>query len=98
MGTVLRCLPSLLRRRQGRQAAQAWLRGGTLFDTGTLFHSIQLYSVDPFEMSIASDVPYGVFHNEGTDVLPRREFMGFSKEDEDLAVRVLMKKLEEALQ
>lgn len=72
--------------------------GKTLFDTGTLFHSIQLYSVDPFEMSIASDVYYGVFHNEGTATLPKREFMGFSEEDEDVALKVLIKKVEEALQ
>lgn len=72
--------------------------GGTLFDTGALFHSIQLYSIDPFDMSIASDVYYGVFHNEGTAILPKREFMGFSAADEDVALKVLLKKLEEAVQ
>lgn len=69
--------------------------GGTLFDTGNLFHSIQLYSVSPFEESIATDVYYGVFHNEGTATLPKREFMGFGDEDEEVALRVLLQKLEE---
>ena len=72
--------------------------GGTLFDTGTLFHSIQLYSVSPYERAIGTDVPYGKFHNFGTATLPKREFLGISDEDYDLALRVFIKRISEAFQ
>jgi len=71
--------------------------GGTLFDTGTLFHSIQLFSVDPLERAIGTDVSYAPFHNFGTVNLPKREFLGFGQEDYDIALRVFLKKIESAL-
>lgn len=71
--------------------------GGTLFDTGTLFHSIQLYSVSPLEQSIATDVYYAPYHNEGTGTLPKREFLGFSEEDHLLAANVFMQKITQAM-
>lgn len=72
--------------------------GGTLFDTGTLYNSIQLYSISPLEMAIGTDVFYGVFHNEGTKTLPKREFLGFSDEDIDVAYGVLFSIIDKALQ
>jgi phage gpG-like protein len=72
--------------------------GGTLFDTGTLYHSIQLYSVSPYERSIGTNVPYGRFHNEGTAILPKREFLGWAKQDEELALKVFIKRISEAFQ
>jgi phage gpG-like protein len=72
--------------------------GGTLFDTGTLFHSIQLYSVSPLEGAIGTDVPYAGMHNSGGGYLPKREFLGFSDEDESLALSVFMRKIEKAFQ
>lgn len=81
----------------GRGGKRVKAGGGTLFETGTLFHSIQLYEAGPLEMVIGSDVYYGVFHNEGTAHLPQREFLGFSDLDGDLALKVLFQKLEDAL-
>lgn len=71
--------------------------GDTLFDTGNLFHSIQGYAVSPYIGAIGTDVPYAQYHNDGTDKLPQREFLGFSAADENLAVRVFLSKIEEAL-
>lgn len=70
--------------------------GGTLFDTGTLFHSIQLYEVSPLEQGIGTDVAYGVYHQEGTEKLPQRMFLGFSDEDQSLAMAVFISKYKEA--
>ena len=70
--------------------------GGTLFDTGTLFHSIQLFSVSPLEKAIATDVPYAPYHQYGVGKLPVREFLGFSDDDFALASAVLLKKIKEA--
>ena len=70
--------------------------GGTLFDTGTLFHSIQLFSISPLEKSIATDVAYAPKHQYGEGGLPVREFLGFSDEDSTLARLVLLKKINEA--
>jgi phage gpG-like protein len=82
----------------GRNGRKVRAGGGTLFDTGTLFNSIQLYSVSPLEMSIATDVFYAPYHNEGTKTLPKREFMGFSEEDADTSVRVFFDVIDRALQ
>jgi phage gpG-like protein len=71
--------------------------GKTLFDTGNLFHSIQLYSVSPLEMGIATDVEYGIYLQEGTKYMPAREFLGFGEEDFDIAYGVLLSKIDEAL-
>jgi len=71
--------------------------GGTLFDTGTLFHSIQLFSVSPLEGAIGTDVPYAKSHQLGIGQ-ERREFLGFSAADSDLALKVFFKKISEALE
>lgn len=70
--------------------------GGTGFDTGNMFHSIQQFSISPLEQSIATDVAYAKYFQEGTEFMPAREFLGFNEEDEDLAIRVLLAKLNEA--
>lgn len=76
--------------------------GGTGYDTGTLFNSIQQYSISPSEQSIATDVYYGKYFQDGTknedgsERTPPREFLAFNAEDEDLAVRVLLSKISEA--
>jgi phage virion morphogenesis protein len=71
--------------------------GGTLFDTGRLFHSLQLFSIDSNTRAIGTDVPYGIYHNEGTERLPKREFLGFSDEDMAVAASFVIKRIEEAL-
>lgn len=70
--------------------------GGTLFDTGTLFHSIQLYSVSPTEGAIGTDVPYASAHQFGVGQ-EQRQFLGFSDADMDLALKVYLKKVTEAI-
>ena len=70
--------------------------GGTLFDTGDLFHSIQLYSVSPTEGAIGTDISYARAHQFGEGKMVKREFLGFSDEDQKLALKVLFKKISEA--
>ena len=69
-------------------------RGGkTLFDTGTLFHSIQLSRRGPLERALETDVPYAPDHQKGTRRLPQRQFLGFSDADQDIMVKILEARL-----
>lgn len=79
---------ALERKRKGRG-------GGTLFDSGTLFHSIQLVNRGPFERSIMTDVPYARKHQEGDGVL-QRVFLGFSNEDAEVVEKLLKLRYQEA--
>lgn len=81
---------AILRARTGRG-------GGTLFDTGTLFHSIQLFADGPNQRSIGTDVSYGVKHQLGLEGLPQRKFLGFSEEDQFVANQLVLKRLHSAL-
>jgi phage virion morphogenesis protein len=72
--------------------------GGTLFDTGRLFRSIQLHSINPTERAISTDVPYGGFHQYGTVKLPKRTFLGFNEEDAQVAQGVALKLFTQAVQ
>jgi len=68
---------------------------GTLFDTGRLFRSIQLASRGVEQRVIATDVPYGKFHQFGVPgKLPIRLFLGFGEKDEELVQRLLDKRFE----
>lgn len=80
-----------------RRRAETGRGGGTLFDTGQLFRSIQLFSIGPNERSIATDVEYAPIHNYGTAKMIARVFMGFSEADAALAQGVALKKIKEAL-
>lgn len=80
-----------------RRRSETGRGGGTLFDTGKLFRSIQLFSVGPNERSIATDVEYAPYHQYGTAKLPERIFMGFSEADAILAQQVVLRKINEAL-
>lgn len=62
---------------------------GTLFDTGTLFHSIQLAGSGPDERSIQTDVPYADKHNSGLDGMPQRLFMDVNRDDLLLVERLI---------
>jgi phage gpG-like protein len=44
----------------------------------SIYHSIRSYSWS--EIKWGTDVPYAKYHNEGTDTIPQREFMGDSPE------------------
>lgn len=67
-----------IRRETGRD-------GGTLFDTGALFHSIKAVLQENGSISIQTDIEYARKHQFGEDGLPARPFLGFNKEDELLA-------------
>lgn len=55
--------------------------GGTLFDTGRLFHSISLIRSAPNERRITTDVEYAAKHQFGLEGQVKREFLGISGED-----------------
>lgn len=69
--------------------------GGTLFDTGRLFHSIQLHKVGD-DREISTDVPYAPDHNFGIGQV-LRPFMGYSAEDVDLMERLIVLRIQQAL-
>lgn len=55
--------------------------GGTLFDTGKLFHSIHLVRFAVNERRIITNVEYARKHQFGLEGMPQREFLGISGED-----------------
>ena len=79
-----------------RRRSLLGLGGKTLFDKGTLFHSIQAYyTADPDERLIGTDVPYAPYHQYGTKYLPVREFLGISQEDIELITRLVIVRVKE---
>lgn len=71
--------------------------GGTLFDTGRLFHSIQLFSEGENSRAIGTNVPYAPRHQFGGGNLPQRQFLGFSDEDATVVEKLIIKRVQEAL-
>lgn len=72
--------------------------GGTLYDTGNLFRSIQLFGNGPSMRGIGTDVSYGANHQFGLNGMLRREFMGFSKEDTTVVSGIVREKVRLALE
>jgi len=76
--------------------------GGTLFDTGRLFRSIQLYADGPTSRAIGTNVtspqgfPYAEKHQFGIG-FPQRQFLGLASEDLDLMTRVIVRRIAEGL-
>lgn len=70
--------------------------GGTLFDTGNLWRSIQLAAIGTNERAITTDVPYGPYHNFGLGNMPVRAFMGFGPQDASIANKLMVKRFKEA--
>lgn len=70
---------------------------GTLFDTGTLFHSIQAFAAGPDSRGIGSDVPYGLDHQLGINGQVKREFLGVSPVDALIVEKRILQRIEEAL-
>jgi len=77
--------------------------GGTLFDTGRLFRSIQLYAEGPTTRAIGTNVtspqgfPYAEKHQFGIG-FPQRQFLGFAAEDLDMMSRVIINRIIRGLQ
>lgn len=71
---------------------------GTLFETGTLFHSIQAFpSSEPFSRSIGTDVPYAQALQAG-DGGTAWEFLGFSPDDLTMFEKLVLLRVKEALE
>ena len=83
------------------QAAQnrekAGKGGGTLYDTGNLFHSLQVFAIGDDSRGLGTDVRYGAFHNYGTVTLPKREFLAFGDGDIQTVQEFLQKRISEAI-
>ena len=77
------------RKRQGKG-------GGTLYDTGTLWRSIQLFSRGTGIRAIGTDVPYAKKHQYGLDGMEKRVFLGFSDDDVDLVEALIQKRIADA--
>lgn len=48
--------------------------------------------------TITNDSPYGFYHNYGTNKLPMRKFMGFSRVLDNKSVDIIVKAIKRALQ
>ena len=81
---------SLRRKKSGRD-------GGTLFDTGALWNSIQLAKGGFGEIFIGTDIPYARKHQEGLEGNEERVFLGFGSDDETIITTLLKKRIEQAL-
>jgi phage virion morphogenesis protein len=77
--------------------AKKGIDGGTLFASGTLFNSIQLYTEGPGTRAIGTDVPYGIFHQFGLGQV-QRVFVGFSEEDANLVTLMIQQRIAQAIE
>lgn len=66
---------------------------GTLFDTGRLFRSIQLFKSEKGLRVIGTDVPYGVKHQEGLEGMVKRVFMDLTDDHLTLATAIFVNEL-----
>jgi len=72
--------------------------GKTLFDTGTLFNSIQFGILGPDLSEIGTNVPYATKHQLGEDGNPVRQFLGFTQEDANSAAIIAAKIIDDQLE
>ena len=68
--------------------------GGTLYNYGKLFHSIQLAGSGENERFIGTDVPYGKYHQEGNGDM-YRPFLGFNYDDVSVVQKLIIKRVTE---
>lgn len=66
---------------------------GTLFDTGTLFHSIQAFRASGGVAEIGTNVPYARKHQEGIGV-EKRVFLGISENDTERVLDLVERMVE----
>lgn len=77
--------------------------GGTLYDTGKLFRSIQLYADGENSRAIGTNVTspkgyaYGVTHQFGLYGFPVRQFLGFGDSDVKLMTDFIIKRISDGL-
>src|ERR1700744_173348 len=61
--------------------ADKGIGGLTGYDSGTLFHSLQLFKSNELERTIGTDVPYAPFFQFGARGQPERIFLAASDDD-----------------
>jgi phage gpG-like protein len=67
--------------------------GGTLYETGRLFHSLQLHAMGQNDSAIGTNVPYAIVHNADE----RWEFLAFGAEDVSIATQLVIARIEKAM-
>lgn len=83
-----------LRRKAGKytyRGGKKYTATGTLFETGTLFHSIQAHEGATGERLFSTDVPYAKYLKD------KWPFLGFNNEDVDVVVQLIRLRIKEAL-
>ena len=70
---------------------------GTLFETGALFHSIQLSEPSGGQIGIGTDIPYASGLQKGEEGQPVRVFLGFGGDDVKFAEDVVQARIEEII-
>ena len=71
---------------------------GTLFNTGRLFRSIQLFSPSPGIREIGTDVDYGRKHQLGEEGMVKRVFLGFTDAHSDLANAIFLNEIKKLVE
>ena len=70
--------------------------GGTLYDTGRLFQSLQLSDDGPDGRRIGTNIAYAGFVNYGTLQIPPRIFMDFNAQDVELVTKLIVTRIKKA--
>jgi len=76
--------------------------GGTLFDVGKMFRSLQVSAEGPDSRGIGTNAtspkgfPYPLVHNFGLG-FPKRQFLGFNQDDVGSMTRMIIRRITEAL-
>jgi phage gpG-like protein len=70
---------------------------GTLFETGALWNSIQLFAASNGEARIGTDIPYSRYLQQGNSRLPKRVFLGFGQSDGEFAALVAKRQMDKLL-
>ena len=81
------------RKKQDRQKT----RRAILVKTGALRNDVDVRKTTLNEIVLGTkDVDYGEYHNEGTDIQPKREFLGDSRKLDRKIVRLVNKRMDKA--
>ena len=64
--------------------------GGTLFNTGDLFHSLEVRTEGRNGRVLYTDIPYARRHQEGTDGMIERKFLGFGDDDITMTRKIML--------
>jgi len=73
-------------------------RGSLMNRTGRLKRSIQTIGTPSFDrLQVGSNLDYAKVHNEGQGNMPKRQFIGQSKELDKKVVKIIEQELEKAI-